>query len=208
VGLTLAAPISLYDRLYLRFFYLVRSWKFDLPENQVGWRSRKNQELRFEAIAAIGDLQGKSILDLGCGLGCLYGYLKDRGWEGDYTGYDILGSMVKGARKRFPEVRFEKRDILREPVGKKWDFILINGVFNHKVRDNWAWIEATVTQGLKLAREGVSFNLLNAEEGWMDADLFYVRPAQLEEKVKRWSGGKYKIVRSYMPEDMTVFLYP
>lgn len=68
----------------------------------------KTQEARFNALLAIGDLKGKSILDLGCGLGCLYGYLKELGWKGEYTGIDVLDMMVKGARERFPGVSFEK----------------------------------------------------------------------------------------------------
>lgn len=158
-------------------------------------------------MAGIGDLQGKSILDLGCGLGCLYGYLKVRGWTGDYTGIDILGRMVKGARARFPEARFEKRDILRKPLEEKWDYVFVNGVFNHKVRDNWAWIEAMVKQAYDSSRLGMAFTLLNREIGWLDKDLFYSTPAELEEKISPWSGGKYRIVTGYLAEDMTAYLF-
>ena len=199
-------PLSLFDRLYLPFFYLLRSWKYDLPENKVGWRSRQNQELRFRALAGIGDLRGKSILDLGCGLGCFYSYLKAGGWTGDYTGIDILGPMVRGARKRFPEARFEKRDILQNPLREKWDYVFANGVFNHKVKDNWAWIEAMVRQSFDVCRCGMAFTLLNRNIGWLDQDLFYSTPGELEEKVRVWSGGKYRIVTGYLEEDMAAHL--
>ncbi len=200
-------PLSTYDRLFLWFFYFVRSLKFDLPENQVGWRSRKNQELRFQTLTGIGDLQGKSILDLGCGLGCLYGYLKGQGWEGEYTGIDILNLMVEGARRRFPDARFERRDILQAPPGRKWDYVLINGVFNHRVRDNWTWIEQMVQAAFGLADKGLAFNVLTVELGWIDPELFYVNPRTLDEKVKKWSAGNYKIMKGYLPEDITVLLY-
>src|ERR1700690_4467907 len=94
-------PLSLYDRLFLWFFYFVRSSRFDLPENKVGWRSRQNQELRFQALLGVGDLLDQKILGFGCGLGCLYGFLKSKGWDGEYTGIDILEMMVRGARARF-----------------------------------------------------------------------------------------------------------
>jgi SAM-dependent methyltransferase len=203
----LSKYFSLYDRLYIHFFYLIRSWNYDLPENKVGWRTRQNQELRFRTLAGIGDLQNKKILDLGCGLGCFYGFLKDRGWQGEYTGIDILGMMVRSARKRFPEARFEKRDVLLHPPSEKWDYVFVNGVFNHKVRDNWAWIEQMVGQGLASAREGMAFSLLNLEVGWLDSDLFYAHPQELEQRAHRWSGGKYKLFKGYLPEDMTVYLY-
>lgn len=203
----MAASFNLYDRLYLQLFYLRRSWEYDLPENKVGWRSRKNQELRFQALAGIGDLQGKSILDLGCGLGCLYGYLKARGWEGNYSGIDILDLMVKGAQARFPGVHFERRDILQNPPDEKWDYIFVNGVFNHKIKDNWAWIEKMVKTAFAVSRKGMAFTILNRAAGWLDQDLFYADPLELEEKIGLWSGGKYKIVKGYLPEDMTAYLY-
>ena len=201
------SPLSPFDRLYIRFFYFLRSLKYDLPENKVGWRSRQNQELRFQALARIGDLDGQSILDLGCGLGCLYGYLKGRGWQGTYTGFDILDRMVVGARKRYPGVRFEKRDMLRNQPDEKWDYVFVNGVFNHKVKDNWAWIEEGVRRSLAVARKGMAFTILNGELSFMDKDLFYTDPTELEKRVKEWSGGKYKIAKDYMPEDMAAYLY-
>ncbi|HJT23584.1 MAG TPA: class I SAM-dependent methyltransferase [bacterium] len=203
----MAGSFGFYDRLYIHFFYRLRSWKYDLPENKAGWRSRRNQELRFQALMAIGDLQNKSILDLGCGLGCLYGYLKGTGWKGEYTGFDILDFMVKGARARFPGARFEQRDILKDPPREKWDYVFVNGVFNHKIKDNWAWIGRMVGQAFSCTREGMAFTMLNRETGWPDEGLFYTTPRELEEKIKRWSPGKYKIAMGYLPEDMAAYLY-
>ncbi len=207
MGLTLAGSFSFYDRLHLHLFYLLRSWKYDLPENKAGWRSRRNQELRFQALTGIGDLRNKSLLDLGCGLGCLYGYLKGAGWTGSYTGIDILDFMVKRARNRFPEARFERRDILQDPPREKWDYVFVNGVFNHRVRDNWAWIERMVEQAFAGARLGMAFTMLNRDASWPDEELFYTTPAELGQKAAVWSGGKYKIVTGYLPEDMAVYLF-
>jgi len=190
------------------YFYRKRALEHDLPERRVGWRSRRNQELRFGAIVKVGDLSGQKILDLGCGLGCLYGYLKALGWEGEYTGFDLLNFMIKGAKKRFPGVPFEKRDFLAEPPSRTWDYILINGVFNHKVKDNWAWIEEMVALSLQKAGKGVAFNILVTGQGWGDEDLFYADPYEVEKRADRWTGGNFRILRDYMDEDMTVHLYP
>ena len=199
--------MSWFDRLFLWFFYFVRSLRYDLPENQVGWRSRQNQEARFQALTGIGELGGRKILDLGCGLGCLYGFLKTKDWAGEYKGIDILELMVRKASRRFPGVPFEKRDILKNPTSEKWDYVLINGVLNHKVKDNWAWIEAMVLASFAMAEKGLAFNLLNAEAGWEDPELFYAHPKLLEEKARVWSKGNYKIVKGYLPEDITVYMF-
>ena len=200
--------VSLWDRLYMWYFYRKRALEHDLPERRVGWRSRRNQELRFGSLVKVGDLSGQRILDLGCGLGCLYGFLKNQGWEGEYTGYDLLGFMVKGAAKRFPGVHFEKRNFLENPPERTWDYILINGVFNHKVKDNWTWIEEMVQLSLNKAKKGVAFNILVTGQGWGDEDLFYADPHELESRAARWTGGNYRLLRDYLDEDMAVHLYP
>jgi SAM-dependent methyltransferase len=199
-------PLSLYERLHLRLFYGMKLLRYDLPENQVGWRSRRTQEARFGALEGIGDLKGRRLLDLGCGLGCLYGWLKGRGWEGDYTGYDLLGSMVKRARKRFPEARFEARDLLADPPGATWDYVLINGIFNHRVADNWDWIGRTVSAAFARAERGLAMNLLNGEEDSSDPEMFYATPGELERRAREWSGGKAEMMRGYLHGDMTVYL--
>ena len=201
-------PFSFYDRLYFSLFYALRLRRYDLPEKRVGWQSRFNQEKRFEALAGVGDLEGAKILDLGSGLGCLYGYLREKGWRGDYTGMDLLGAMTREARKRFPGARFETRDILSRPPKETWDYALISGVFNHRVRDNWGWIEQMLGRLQGLARRGIAFNLLSAEPGAWDPELFYANPKELERRAKSWSGGNYKIITGYLPGDMTVYLYP
>jgi len=201
-------PFNWYDRLYLSFFYWRRLRLFDLPENRVGWQSRRNQEIRFEKLAGIADLKGSRILDLGCGLGCLYGYLKSRGFEGEYTGIDLLPSMAREARTRFPEARFEARDILKYPPREQWDYVLISGLFNHRVHDNWAWMDQLVKAVLRLSRRGTAFNVLSSEAGWWDKELFYANPSELERRAREWSQGKYRMVRGYLPEDLTVYLYP
>ena len=191
------------------YFYRKRALEHDLPERRVGWRSRRNQELRFGAIVKVGDLSGqknprpglRSRLSLRLSS-------RPRDWEGEYTGYDLLGFMVKGAKKRFPGVHFEKRDFLAELPSRTWDYILINGVFNHKVKDNWAWIEEMVALSLQKAGKGVAFNILVTGQGWGDEDLFYADPLELEKRADHWTGGNFRILRDYMDEDMTVHLYP
>jgi hypothetical protein len=68
--------LSRQEFLSMRLFYMSKLIGFNSPFYRVGWKSQQTQEARFNALLAIGNLKGKSILDLGCGLGCLYGYLK------------------------------------------------------------------------------------------------------------------------------------
>src|SRR6185503_1230336 len=59
--------------------------------------SAEGQLFRFERIAQVADLRGRSVLDLGCGLGDLYPFLRKRFGALDYTGIDVVPEMVKKA---------------------------------------------------------------------------------------------------------------
>jgi SAM-dependent methyltransferase len=195
------------DRLFRRMFYHARLHEYDLPEHRVGWKSRANQEARFQTLQGVTDLEGKRILDLGCGLGCLYGYLTSRGWRGDYTGFDILGAMVTEARLRFPGIRFENRDITSDPVLESWDVVLISGIFNHRVHDNLQQVREVLAAAWPLASEALAFNILRLETGWTDPEMFYAKDEELAVIAETLAPGKWRFVSGYLPEDITVYLY-
>ena len=207
----MSGSLNLMDRLFRRMFYHSRLREFDLPEHRVGWRSRSNQEARFGALVRVADLEGKRILDVGSGLGCLYGYLRNRGWKGDYTGFDILGAMVTEARLRFPGVRFDKRDLAEEARSRdpdeKWDVILMSGVFNHLVHDNLAQVREVVGAAWGLAREALAFNILHLETGWRDPEMYYMKDEDLEKVVSEIAPARREFVTGYLPEDITVYMY-
>ncbi len=203
----MSGGMSMMDRMFRQVFYRTRLSQFDLPELRVGWRSRANQEARFSTLAAVADLKGKSILDLGCGLGCLYAYLKARGWVGAYTGFDLLGPMVTEASIRFPGVRFEKRDIVSDAPDEAWDVVLMSGLFNHLVKDNLAQVREVVGAALPLAREALAFNILRRVSGWTDPEMYYARDADISALAEELAPGCWKTVTGYLPEDITIYLY-
>jgi len=96
---------------------IVRYFERKLQEHRQGpqahsWRSVNSQRVRFEVLAEVGDLRHKAILDVGCGLGDFYGFLKEKGVEVRYTGYDIVPQMISEAQKRHHDGEFLVRDIL------------------------------------------------------------------------------------------------
>jgi SAM-dependent methyltransferase len=64
----------------------------------VGWGNEVSQNLRFEVLFRGLNLKGKTILDVGCGLGDLIPYLEQR-TNGDfkYIGIDIAEKLVHNA---------------------------------------------------------------------------------------------------------------
>jgi SAM-dependent methyltransferase len=60
-------------------------------------------------IAAAEPLAGRLVLDVGCGTGGLSRLVADRG--GSPVGADISATMIDGARRLYPDLRFETVDV-------------------------------------------------------------------------------------------------
>src|SRR4051812_23151801 len=60
---------------------------------------------RFEEMLKLGDLNGKSILDVGCGPAAFVNFLNEKNIYPDYYGIDINEDMVKVARELHPSLQ-------------------------------------------------------------------------------------------------------
>ena len=62
------------------------------------------QAFYFDFLLKFDGLQPTdSIVDIGCGYGDLFGYLRSIGWHGEYVGIDIVPELIEEARRRYPE---------------------------------------------------------------------------------------------------------
>ena len=78
----------------LKNHYEPRLQKYTENSRVLDWESEDAQLKRFRAMTDNIDLNGKRILDIGCGCGDLYGMLKASETRIIYTGVDILEKMV------------------------------------------------------------------------------------------------------------------
>lgn len=171
------------------------------------WGSRASQEVRFSVLTQIGNLNGFSVLDVGCGLADLYAFMEHRGINIDYMGCDITPQMIERARKRFPELRLEVLDILAEPEPtERFDFVLASGIFYLRWENPLAYLEAMVSRMFKLCRRGMAFNTLSTEAPQREPAEFHAEPIQVLEACM---GITRNVVlrHDYLPNDFTVYLY-
>ena len=77
------------------------------------WGSENSQRIRFEILTkCMSPTQSTiKILDVGSGLGHLYGYLLEKGFEIDYTGLEINKEFVEQSKKTYPHAKFILGDI-------------------------------------------------------------------------------------------------
>jgi SAM-dependent methyltransferase len=175
---------------------------------RVGWGSEESQNARFEVFVSLAPLQGLRVLDVGCGLGAFGGYLRARGLSVRYTGVDLFEPTLREARRRHPGLTFEARNLLERPFRPgAFDHGFLSGVFNVRVRDNWAYLRAVVGACLRSCRRGVAFNLLHGDASLRERDRFTVDPAEAVVRCRRLPGvGRVRLVDHYHPNDLTLHL--
>lgn len=120
------------------------------------------------------------LLDVGCGLGLLLDWLAENELldRVDYTGVDLSIPILDEVRRRWPDRRFDFRDIRDEPYSKDcFDFCVFCGIFTSKNGNSYQETLA-LAQGLfrsvwPSTRLGLAFNSMSKHVDWERDDLFH-----------------------------------
>lgn len=141
--------------------------------------SPAGQAFRFAKLTEIGDLRGRRILDLGCGLGHFYAYLRERVGEVDYLGVDLVADTIEAARALHPEATFLCDDVLAAGPADRFDYVILSAVFNEAIGDpsrrlrdmiTWAWAHSDI---------GIAFNFISTRVNSVDHELAYHDPCEV-----------------------------
>lgn len=197
------------DKQYIRSFYEEALDRYGVDYRSLHWTSERSQLARFDVLYDIGIDIGCSIMDVGCGLGDLYEYVKARTGVFTYAGYDISPKMVETAEKRFPETTFMVRDILEsKPDPGSFDYVVASGTFNIRVREHDAFLRDMISVMYSACKKAVGFNLLERQPyDWYDDGLYF--SATQEEVVSFCStlSSITEVRTGYLPGDFTIFMY-
>jgi SAM-dependent methyltransferase len=177
----------------------------DGPE-ALDYGSLESQLMRFEQLATIGDLTGARILDLGCGLGHFYEFLRERVGDIQYTGIDIVPEMIDAAKRRYPAATFEWRDVLTDPLGEDYDYVLISGVFNKAIPDVSAFLKSLTRAGFERARLALGFNFISTYVNYTDGRFAYHDPIEVLHYCINGLSRKTTMFHHYGRTDVCVFV--
>jgi SAM-dependent methyltransferase len=171
----------------------------------VDWGSPDSQRARFAALAAVGVLDGCRVLDVGCGLGDLCGFLESRSPGVEYEGCDLNPRMIAAAAARYPGHRFVVADLLTEPLAMPgpYDYVVASGLFY--LRDE-AFLHAMVRRMLDFGRRGIAFNSLSAWADRRDPGEYYADPVRVLTFCRSLT-RRVALRHDYLPNDFTVYAY-
>lgn len=148
----------------------------------VDWPNAEDLATRFEVMLGVmrPSDEAVSLLDLGCGPGLLVDHLAHapRPFVVDYAGIDLSEPMLQAARTAWPDLGFERRDILAEPLAAaSFDYVILNGVLTERVgvpRDEMiAFATDLLAAAFATARIGIAFNVMSKLVDWEREDLFH-----------------------------------
>ena len=196
----------MYDKNKLKQHYIPRINSSDKGHVILDWESEAAHKGRFSVVLDQLDLSGKSVLDVGCGLGDFYHELTELGSGVSSTGIDILPEMVEEAERRYPSGTFIAGDLFEEQIfePKSFDVVYSSGIFNLRLGDNHALLKRALPVFFSLAREWVVFNLLDPEHP-VQRDIYYYFDPEEAANMVREHTSEFTMLRDYVPKDYTIF---
>ena len=134
----------------------------------------ENQRIRYEVLAEMADYNGKSILDVGCGLGWFAEYLSWKFVNVKYTGVDISPLLIEQAQKLYPHQQFMCADIVEDQLPNH-DIVVCNGIFYLLQWTPYKYMFDIIRRGYEIANEAVLFTSLNGHDVSHKGE-FWARP--------------------------------
>lgn len=189
-------------------FYEGHVRRFGYGYRALGFGRRSSQEKRFGALAALGDFDGASLLDVGCGFGDLLAWLRARGARPRYTGLDLTASMIERCRKRFTDgdAQFAVGDALTWKAEGAYDWVIASGIFGYNAKDTRARIQPTMERLFSITRQGLAVNFLSGCAPTRSPGRLYVHPADVLQYALRLTPA-VRLDHTYMPNDFTLCMY-
>jgi len=164
------------------------------------------QKHRLFLLKKLKERRVKSILDVGCGTGCLWDLID---WQVVYKGVDYSHAMIKTCKKTFPEVIWQVQDARHlDEEDNSWEAVVLMHCLDHL--DNY---QAAIKEAARVARKyvfiilwrpllekGTNLNSVNTmhkkpgEKPWNDTHLQEYSAKVL---LKEFKKNKLKLVRGY-----------
>lgn len=133
--------------------------KYGQSPKALHWISYASQAVRFKYLVNELEVEDKSILDAGCGMGDLLPFLYARADKFKYLGIDINKSFIEVAKQRYSGHSFKVADAFSGKFKGNFNLVICSGVLNHNTAN---WLEnrqQMIAMLFKLTNDVLAFNM-------------------------------------------------
>ncbi len=191
---------------YNKVFYNKQIKKnFNKNYKIVGWGSKRSQEIRFKNIIKYFDKDQFSVLDIGCGLGDFYKFLKSKKIKFKYTGLDLNKFFIEECKKKYKSANFINTNFLNFKFKTKPDYIITSGSLNLPQDNYELFFKKVINKMYKNCNEKCIFNVLSGSSKKIYPFSAYADISKLSKFIDGIS-NYYLIDKSYLKHDISIIL--
>lgn len=169
----------------------------------------ERHSLRFSVLRDMGIQSGASVLDIGCGFGDFYSWLRTQGVAVRYTGVDINPTLIEVAVRRHPDARFLVRDLQEQPLEERFDYVVSSSAFNLRMEavDNYVFVADMLARAYRMADRGAAVDFLSSYADFTTDAAFHYAPERVFELAKRLT-KRVCLRHDYPLFEFCVYLFP
>jgi len=198
--------MNVIEKEYIRHYHKLLSKLNGIgtPE-ALGWFNKTTQEKRFEILCQIGDLNNKTVLDVGCGYGDLKIFIDKIFSNVRYIGIDYQIDNINFAKNKFAESNsiFIHDDFFRCNFPKA-DYIFASGIFSYKSQET-NYYQQIMVKMFAAAKIGIGVNFLKNNGNNLSSLLINHHIDSISNFCKSLSPNTH-IIENYLYNDFTSFV--
>jgi SAM-dependent methyltransferase len=199
--------MDLLDKANIFHFHGQLIKEFGVSSNAaLGWKEPSGQAARFKILSGIGQLNGHSVLDAGCGHADMFAYLIKLYPQLLYYGIEQIPGILQVAIDRYihlPAVKFYEGDFTTG-VLPVVDYTIACGSLNYRNSDD-LFIFKTIEKLFNNSRIGLGFNLLSKIEP-VTGFLTAYHPDHITGFCRTLT-SHVSLIENYYGDDYTVLMY-
>lgn len=200
--------MTLFEKATIMHYHRRRIGEFSIGTvKALGWTNEQSQQQRFAALTEVGDLNGCSLLDIGCGHGSLKGYLDERFHGFSYIGIDQMPEFIAEARCLYgqrPNCYFCQADFTAQQLPRA-DYVLASGVLSYRSQEKGCYY-AMIETMYAAADKALAFNMLDAAK-FPHHEFLLGHDAEKVLTFCKTLSPNVRLVRGYLEDDFTVLMY-
>jgi SAM-dependent methyltransferase len=156
--------MNLINQAQIIKFHSDRLREFSNDYQRLGWKTSDSQLIRFGVLASSFNLDGASVLDVGCGYADFKTFIDNRFSGVSYTGIDLMPAFIHEAARRFASdhfARFIFGDFATTNLTEV-DYVFSCGALSYRNPDP-GFNFRMIRKMWDMARKGIALSLLDRE---------------------------------------------